>query len=261
MKVKNHMIGAIAGDIIGSTRERNRIKTIDFELFPEGSRYTDDTILTVAIADSILNNVDFETNLRNYYKLYPAKGYGHGFKYWAMEDDLDDISKKELEARGFEIGMSQANGSAMRVSPVGYAYDTLDRVLRKAKQTSELSHGHPEGIKGAQATAACTFLAREGKTKEEIREYIETKFKYDLHRTVDEIRLTCKFKTSCAKSVPESILCFLESENFEHAIRLAISLGGDSDTMACISGELPRHIIMAFRKISRIKCFNISMIA
>ncbi|HEY7428532.1 MAG TPA: ADP-ribosylglycohydrolase family protein [Gemmataceae bacterium] len=224
------MLGAIAGDIIGSVYERQPIKTVDFDpLFHPWGRPTDDTVLTVALADSILSGDDLETDfidrLREYFLTYPHAGYGGNFVRWAMSR-----SRKGYNSWG--------NGSAMRVSPIGFAYDSLEEVLDKAKASAEVTHNHPEGVKGARATAATIFLARHKTSKEDIRRYIQETFHYDLDRTLDEIRPHYQFDVSCQGSVPESILAFLESNDYEDAVRKAISLGGDSDTMACIAGGI-----------------------
>jgi len=220
------MLGAIAGDIIGSVYEGRPIKTPHFyPLFDPRSRATDDTVLTVALADSILSGTDFIDRLREYFLTYPHAGYGGNFVRWAMSR-----SRKGYNSWG--------NGSAMRVSPVGYAYDSLDEVLVRARASAEVTHNHPEGIKGAKATAAAVFLARQKASKDDIRRYIQETFHYDLDRTLDAIRPHYRFDVSCQGSVPESILAFLESSDYEDAVRQAISLGGDSDTMACIAGGI-----------------------
>jgi len=219
------MIGAIIGDVIGSRFERHNTKTKDFELFTPQSRFTDDTVLTVAVADAILNGLDYEETIRKYAQQYPHAGYGGTFKQWAM---------------GLIEGPynSWGNGSAMRVSPVGFAFNTKEEVLAEAKKTADVSHNHPEGVKGAQAIALGVFLAKQGKTKEEIKSEIVLESGYDLDRTIDQIRPDYRFDVSCAGSVPEAIISFLESTDFEDAIRTAISLGGDSDTIACMAGAL-----------------------
>ena len=219
------MIGAIAGDIIGSVYEWNRIKTKDFELFHAGCSFTDDSVLTIALADAILNDKDYVSLMKFYYRRYPHVGYGGSFHQWAGSGDSRPYN-------------SWGNGAAMRISPVGFAFDTLEEVLAKAKKYTEVTHNHPEGIKGAQATASAIFLGRTGKTKKEIRDFIETSFGYDLSRTLDEVRPTYGFDESCQGTVPQAIQAFLESEDFEDAIRNAISLGGDSDTLACITGGI-----------------------
>jgi len=219
------MLGAIVGDIIGSVYEFSNIKTTEFPLFLKTSCFTDDTVMTVALADAILNDSDYADIMKVYYRRFPNEGYGTSFKRWAA---------------GLVQGPynSMGNGSAMRISPTGWAYNSLDEVLRHAEIFSSVTHNHPEGIKGAQATAASIFMSRTGATKEEIRTYVAHSFGYDLSRTCDEIRPGYKFDVTCQGSVPEAIIAFLESTDFETAIRLAVSLGGDSDTIACITGSI-----------------------
>ncbi len=219
------MIGAIAGDIIGSVYEWENIKAKDFDLFRANCSFTDDTVLTVALAESILTGSDYTSLMKAYYRRYPAAGYGGFFHRWAQADESQPYN-------------SWGNGAAMRISAVGFAFDTLDEVLVQAAEYTAVTHNHPEGIKGAQATAAAIFLARTGSTKNEIKEYVAANFHYDLSRSVDEIRPTYKFDESCQGTVPQAIVCFLESGDFEDAIRNAISLGGDSDTLACITGGI-----------------------
>lgn len=219
------MIGAIAGDIIGSVYEWNPIKTKDFPLFTDRSTFTDDSVLTIALADTILRGKPFGENLKIFFRRYPGRGYGAAFSQWAQGSSLNPYG-------------SWGNGAAMRISPVGFAFDDLDTVLRKAAEFTAVTHNHPEGIKGGQAVAAAIFLARSGKSKEEIKEFIEIHFGYDLSRPVDEIRPTYSFDESSQGTVPPAIRSFLESSDFEDAIRTAISLGGDSDTLACITGGI-----------------------
>ena len=219
------MLGAIAGDIIGSVYERENIKTKQFPLFRPESRFTDDTVLTVAIAEALLHQGDYTDTLRQYYQRFPQAGYGGTFKAWAGSSNREPYN-------------SWGNGSAMRVSPISYAFDNLEQVLQEAKRSAEVTHNHPEGIKGAQATAAAIFLARTGQSQAEIKNYIESSFGYDLSQTLEEIRPTHRFDVSCQGSVPQAITAFLESTDFEDAIRNAISLGGDSDTIACIAGSI-----------------------
>lgn len=235
------MIGAIAGDMIGAPYEGFPKKSKDFEGLV--SRFTDDTVLTVAVASAILNGTDNADTIKEFALRYPRAGYGGAFRRW-------------MKAWGNEPYNSWGNGSAMRVSPVGYAYDTEDKVLDHAKRTAEVTHNHPEGIKGAQATALSIFMARNGAEKEDIRKEITSRFEYDLDRTVDEIRPGYRFDVSCMGSVPESIISFLDSDSFMDAIRNAISLGGDADTMACIAGgiaqafykEIPDRVVDAVRE-------------
>jgi ADP-ribosylglycohydrolase len=219
------MLGAISGDIIGSVFEVRSIKTTDFPLFSESSTFTDDTVLTIAIADSIRNNIPYAINLKKYYKRYPFAGYGGSFRNWAASESMEPY-------------YSWGNGSAMRVSPVGFAFEDLHEVLAEAERSAAVTHNHPEGIKGAQAVAAAIFLARKGSDKNEIKRFIEDRFSYDLNEPLDEIREYYRFDVSCQGSVPQSIISFLEADDVEDAIRKAISLGGDSDTMACIAGGI-----------------------
>lgn len=238
------MIGAIAGDIIGSVYEWNNIKTTDFPLFTLQSRFTDDTVLTVAVADSILNGKDYATTLKEYGRRYPDAGYGGMFYDWMLSDDDQPY-------------YSFGNGSAMRVSPVGFAFDALEDVLKEAERSAAVTHNHPEGIKGAQAVAAAIFLAKRDEDKARIKRYIENNFGYDLNRSLDEIRPTYRFDVTCQGSVPQAIRAFLESEHYEDAIRKAISIGGDSDTIACITGgiaqayykTIPQYIVEKVRDI------------
>ena len=219
------MLGAIAGDVIGSVHERARTKTKDFLLFTPESRFTDDTVLTVAVADCLLHGRDYVDAFHDYFAAYPDAGYGQTFYLWAS-------SRRRASYQSF------GNGSAMRVSPVAYTGTTLEEVLAEAERSAAVTHDHPEGIRGAQATAATVFLARTGSTKEKIRRYIESRFDYYLDETVDGLRPTYQFDASCQRSVPQSIVAFLESTGYEDAVRNAVSLGGDADTMACIAGAI-----------------------
>jgi len=219
------LIGTIAGDVIGSIYEWNNVKTTEFELFTPDSGFTDDTVMTMAIADCLLNQKPFAKTVWEYGRKYRGRGYGGRFKEWLKSEDM-------LPYNSF------GNGSAMRVSPVAFAFDNLETVLQSAKETAEITHNHIEGIKGAQATAAAIFLARNGKSKPEIKEYITTHFQYDLDFTIEEIRPTYTFDVTCQGSVPQAIVAFLDSHDYESAIRLAISIGGDSDTIACIAGGI-----------------------
>lgn len=219
------MIGAIAGDIIGSIYERRPIKTKEFPLFNPHCHFTDDTVLTVAVADAILTGRSYRQSLQEIGGLYPNVGYGGTFIQWLQSDNPRPYN-------------SWGNGSAMRVSPIGFAFQSEAEVLLHAKLTAEVSHNHPEGIKGAQATALSVFLAKTGIGKNQIRVRISKEFGYDLNRTVDEIRPHYSFDVSCQGTVPEAIIAFLDSESYEDAVRNAISLGGDSDTLACIAGGI-----------------------
>jgi ADP-ribosylglycohydrolase len=219
------MLGSIAGDIIGSVHEFLGGKTKDFPLFTENSRFTDDSVLTTAVADCLLTGVSYVDNFHEYTIRYPDRCYGAGFWHW-------------VESGSREPYNSWGNGSAMRVSPVGFAFDNLEDVLREAKRSAEVTHNHPEGIRGAQATAAAILLARQGETKEGIRTAIQHRFDYDLSGTVDSIRPDYSFNESCQGTVPQAIIAFLDSADYEDAIRSAISLGGDADTLACIAGGI-----------------------
>jgi ADP-ribosylglycohydrolase len=219
------MIGAIAGDVIGSVHERHGLKTTEFPLFVEYSRFTDDTVLTVATASAILLNSDYGRAYKDFGRCYPQRGYGGAFREWLHSDQYYAYN-------------SWGNGSAMRVSPVGWAFNSIEEVLREARSSAAVTHDHTEGIKGAQATALAVFLARQRASKSEIQSEISQRFGYDLSSSLDEIRPTYRFDVSCQGSVPQSIIAFLESESVEDAIRKAISLGGDADTMACIAGGI-----------------------
>ena len=230
------MYGAILGDIIGSPYEFDMgNKSKDFPLFSRKSTFTDDTVMTVAVAEALLNagkDADLDTirsavvnSMQKWGKKYPYAGYGGRFRYW--------LTEKNPQPYG-----SWGNGSAMRVSAVGWLYDSLDRTLAVARATAEVTHNHPEGIKGAEATASAIFLARTGVTKAEIKSYIEREFHYDLSRTCDEIRPTYHLVESCQETVPEAITAFLEGDSFENVIRTAVSLGGDCDTLTAIAGSI-----------------------
>lgn len=241
--MRQTILGAIAGDVIGSVYEFNNTRTTDFPLFKKETTFTDDTVMTIAIADAILHDKDFAETILDYGKRYSNRGYGSRFFAWLAHDK---------PAPPYN---SWGNGSAMRVSAVGFAYNDLETVLDKAAQTAAITHNHPEGIKGAQATATAIYLARTGKSKAVIKAYITEMFGYDLDFTLDEIRPTFPFDESCEGTVPQSIVAFLESRDYESAIRLAISLGGDSDTIACITGgiavayykEMPQEIVDKMR--------------
>lgn len=219
------MLGGIAGDIIGSRFEHAQIKTKDFELFSRQCTFTDDTVHTVAVADSLLTKTPYQVNFLRYFERYPNAGYGNRFRRWAR-------SLHPVPYGSF------GNGSAMRVSPIAWFYDTLDQVLVEAFHSAEVTHNHPEGIKGAQAVAGAIYLARTGASKPEIRDFVEKRFGYDLSLTIDQIRPTYGFKVTCQESVPQAIIAFLEAEDYEDAVRNAVSLGGDSDTLACMAGSI-----------------------
>lgn len=231
------LLGAIAGDIIGSAYEHSPHKSIDFPLFSNESTFTDDTVMTVANAQWLLDGGDLADIMQEYGGSYPFAGYGGKFFRWLAEEN-------PLPYNSF------GNGSAMRVSPVGWASKSLEEALSIAEASAAVTHNHPEGIKGAQATAASIYLARKGYSKQKIKEYVENNFGYDLSHTCDEIRPAYSFDVTCQGSVPQSIIAFLESTNYENAVRLAVSLGGDSDTMGAITGSIaeafyggvPKHI-------------------
>ena len=221
------MLGAIAGDIIGSIYETplNNIRRKDFPLFKPQSHFTDDTVLTIAIADALLNNKSYTEQLKTYYRRYPNVGYGGNFKRWAASNQTKPY-------------YSYGNGSAMRVSSVAYWFNDLETVEKEALKTAAVTHNHPEGIKGAQAIATAIFLARSGYNKDQIKAEIEDTFAYNFNSTVSELQRSYAFDVSCQGSVPQAIICFLEATDFEDAIRNAISIGGDSDTIACMTGGI-----------------------
>lgn len=223
------IIGAITGDIIGSVREFNSIKTKDFDLFPFESTFTDDTVMTLAIAkwlceDKTSKSVLIE-NLQKFGNRYPDAGYGGSFRRWLVQ--------KSPEAYG-----SWANGSAMRVSPCSWVAKSLKQSQELAELSAIVTHNHPEGIKGALATSDAIFLAKTGESKTDIKNHVENEYDYDLSRKLDDIRPDYSFDVSCAGSVPESIICFLEASDYEDAVRNAVSLGGDADTQSAIAGSI-----------------------
>ncbi|MBR1889681.1 MAG: ADP-ribosylglycohydrolase family protein [Alloprevotella sp.] len=225
------MLGSIIGDIVGSVYEFNNLKSKDFSFFSKNAAYTDDSILTIATADWIMNGGQPGA----YYARYglrhqcPRGGYGGGFKHWLITG---------AETGQFEPYNSCGNGSAMRVGPVGWAFDTVEEVLQVACLSAACTHNHPEGIKGAQATALAILLARQGASKEVVRDELERRFGYDLRQTCDQIRPTYEWGALCQNTVPQAVCAFLDSHSFEDAVRNAISLGGDSDTLACITGSI-----------------------
>jgi len=219
------MLGAIIGDVIGSVYEKAGLKTTDFELFTPESHFTDDTVLTIAVMDCLLHGKDYTPTFQEYGKRYLNAGFSKTFQNWILAENPQPYE-------------ACTNGSAMRVSPIAWFYNQLETVQAEAKRSAAVSHNHPEGIKGAVATASAIFLARKGSTKTEIKNYLEAEFGYPLSRTLEDIRPVYQFETAAATSVPEAIIAFLESFEFEEAIRNAISLGGDADTQACIAGAL-----------------------
>lgn len=220
-----YMIGTLCGDYIGSVYEWHNHKSKQFELFSRDCRFTDDSVMTIATMDALLNDLDFGLCYRKWYRKYPDAGYGGSFRAWAADDDSLPYN-------------SWGNGSAMRVSPVGCFYDSLEQVLAKALESAAVSHNHPEGIKGAQATAACVYWALHGESQASIRRLVAQSFGYDLNFSLDGIRETYQFDVSCQGSVPQAIVAFLESSDYEDAVRNAISIGGDSDTIAAIAGGI-----------------------
>ena len=219
------MLGAIAGDIIGSPYEGAPCRDEDFALFSAQSCCTDDSVLTAATAEALLESDDYAAAYRRFGRRHPRAGYGGNFIHWIFEDAAGPYN-------------SWGNGSAMRVSPVGWWFDSLEATLDEAARSAAVTHNHPEGIKGAQAVAAAIFLARYGSSKDEIRRQLSTRFAYDLDRRASDIRRSYRFDVSCQGSVPEALICFLDATDFEEAIRLAVRLGGDADTQACIAGSI-----------------------
>jgi ADP-ribosylglycohydrolase len=232
------MLGAIVGDVIGSPFEWNNVKSTDFRLFDRGAQCTDDSILTVATADVLLNGGDYATTYQDYFHRFPNAGYGGRFVAWAAR----------RETRPYN---SWGNGSAMRAGPIGWARDTLDDVLDEAERSAAVTHDHPDGIKGAQAVAACVLLARTEHDRERIRAFVHDGCGYPLDRRLDEIRPSYEFDLSCKGTVPVAVQAFLESTDFENAVRLAVSVGGDSDTISSITGAIahafygsvPHHLL------------------
>ena len=268
------MLGAIVGDTVGSIYEFNNTKDYNFEMFTNRSGYTDDSIMTMAVAYWLLKDPEHRyetleealvTSAKNC--TCPNGGYGEMFYIWLFMP----WSLKEICPRAFDEDFlpkydspagrvpynSWGNGSAMRVSAVGWFFDTLEETERVAKISAEITHNHPEGIKGAQATAAAIWMARNRKSKAEIKEYVESKYEYDLNRTWEYLNQRYGWKSSCQETVPEAIIAFLESDSFEDAIRKAVSIGGDSDTLACITGgiaeafykEIPEYMIETTQRV------------
>lgn len=225
------MMGSIVGDIVGSVYEFANIKTKNFDLFSDKDSYTDDSILSIATADWLLSGGNVARFYSDYAARYqfPMGGYGAHFQLWVVR------TQRQNDYRPYN---SCGNGSAMRVGPVGWAFDTKEQTLNAARISAMCTHDHPEGIKGAQATALCVFMARNHATKKQIREAIEQEFGYDLSFTCDEIRPTYSWGGTCQTSVPQAIVAFLDSNGFEDSIRNAVSIGGDSDTIACITGSI-----------------------
>ena len=219
------MLGAIVGDVLGSSFEFYPMKTKKFELLEKNSHFTDDTVMTVAVADSIMNEVPYVESLQKWGRKYPRAGYGGWFRNWIHQDYPEPYN-------------SFGNGSAMRCSSVGWLFDGEESVLEEAKKSAEITHNHPEGIKGAQSVALGVLMGRKGSSKKEIKQKLESLFGYDLSLKLNDIRPKYTFNSTCQGSVPQAIIAFLESTDFEDAIRNSISLGGDADTQACITGSL-----------------------
>lgn len=245
------MLGAIIGDTVGSVYEFNNTKDYHFRLFYSQSNYTDDSIMTMAVAQWLLEDGNhslqgLEDTMVRFGKEFPCPmgGYGGGFSVWLLHPerlyrfDYDAEGPTYISKTGRHPYGSYGNGSAMRVSPVGWFFDTLEETERVAEISSAITHNHPEGIKGAQATAAAIFLARTGHSKKDIRDYIEKRFGYDLHKTWEYWHPIYDWESSCQGTVPQALIAFLDSTDFEDAIRKAVSLGGDSDTLACITGGI-----------------------
>ncbi len=228
------MLGAVFGDIVGSVYEFHNTNRMDFPLISRASQPTDDSIMTLAVADALMRTwgesdekikEEIVKSMQRMGRMYPNAGYGGRFRAWLAAEDPKPYG-------------SLGNGSGMRVSSVGWLYQTLEDTLHAANLTAEVTHNHPEGIKGARAIAACVFLARTGASKEEIRTYAADTFGYDLSRPLDDIRRNYSFDPTCPGSVPEAIRAFYESSNYEDAVRRAVVLGGDSDTLACMAGAI-----------------------
>ena len=230
------MYGAILGDIIGSPFEFDRgDKTKNFDLFSEGCDFTDDSVMTIAVGEALLvvgpeatvKEIEdaVASNMQDWGKRYPHAGYGGSFRHWLKENKPKPYG-------------SYGNGSAMRMSAAGWLYDSIERTREVARATANVTHNHPEGVKGAEATASAIYMARKESSKEEIKEYIEREFHYNLDRTLDEIRPGYHMDETCQRTVPEAIIAFLESQDFEDAIRNAVSLGGDTDTLGAITGSI-----------------------
>lgn len=257
------MLGAIIGDTVGSVYEFNNTKDYNFRLFNSESSYTDDSVMSMAVAYWLMTDKEHSLDKLEEIMVQVAKncpcpmgGYGQMFYFWLFNpwalrghDGYPEDGKRHPYN-------SWGNGAAMRVSAVGWFFETLEETERVAKISAEITHNHPEGVKGAQATAAAIWMARNGKSKAEIKEYIETKYGYDLNRSWEELNRTYDWDSSCQGTVPEAIICFLESTGFEDSIRKAVSVGGDSDTLACINGgiaeafyqEIPEEMITCATK-------------
>ena len=224
------MLGALVGDIVGSIYEFHNTKSMDFDMFTPWNNFTDDSVMTLAVAKWLMEDEAHTINyligcMQELGNRHPNFGYGSRFCMWLEEENPQPYN-------------SWGNGAGMRVSPVGLYAKTLDEALALAAITASVSHNHPEGVKGAQAIASCVFLCKQGKTKSEIKEYVEKTFYYNLDRKISDIRPGYHFDVSCQGSVPEAIIAFLEGNSLEEVIRLAVSIGGDSDTIACMAGAI-----------------------
>ena len=224
-RAKAAIRGAICGDIIGSSYEWHRTKDYNFKLFTKFSEFTDDTVCSIAIADAIVSGTPFDDKLQEWCRKYPDAGYGGRFRQWIVAENPMPYG-------------SYGNGSAMRVSPAGAVATSMDECLELAEKSASVTHDHPEGVKGAQAVALAIFLSLEGKSKDFIKDELERRFQYDLSRDYDDIQKDYRFQVSCQKSVPEAIIAFLISYDYESAIRRAIAYGGDADTQAAIAGSI-----------------------
>lgn len=237
-KAKLSLRGAICGDIIGSLYEWHRTKDYNFKLCIKFSRFTDDTVCSIAVADAIVSGISFENKLQEWCRKYPNAGYGGKFRQWILSETPMPYG-------------SYGNGSAMRVSSVGAIATSVDDCLELAAKSANVTHSHPEGIKGAQAVALAIYYSLEGKSKDFIKEELERRFEYNLSRDYDEIQKDYRFQVSCQKSVPEAIIAFLISKDYESAVRYAVAYGGDADTQAAIAGsiaaafygEIPENIL------------------
>ena len=224
-RAKAAIRGAICGDIIGSSYEWHRTKDYNFKLFTKFSEFTDDTVCSIAIADAIVSGTPFDDKLQEWCRKYPDAGYGGRFRQWIVAENPMPYG-------------SYGNGSAMRVSPAGAVATSVEECLQLAEKSASVTHNHPEGIKGAQAVALAIFYAIEGKSKDFIKDELERRFQYDLSRDYDDIQKDYRFQVSCQESVPEAIIAFLISDDYESAIRRAIAYGGDADTQAAIAGSI-----------------------
>ena len=244
------MLGAVIGDIAGSVYEFSNTRDYNFEMFPAGSNFTDDTVMTMAVAEWALNNdicadIEVQTKLLESIMVDVAKdvpcpmgGYGAGFHTWLFHPERLIDYRTGRTASGRCPYNSWGNGSAMRTSSIGWLYDDMDTTLKVAETAASITHNHPEGIKGAQAVTAAIFMARNGASKEDIKKYITTKFHYNLDQSWEYLHDTYEWDSSCQGTVPQAIISFLSSDDFEGAIRRAVSIGGDSDTLACITGSI-----------------------